>query len=290
MRGIMVARKIDLEEKRVHAPNLMIQELFFSLPVVPAPTIPEVAVQAPVVTTPVITRSEVSEPVRQEPTEPFVEHERELQQPPLIDIPEVEVHNEPENEALRRSKRVKKSAISTDYKVYNTETVHIEGDPTSYEEAMGGPNSSKWLETMEDEMRSMSSNNVWDLEEIPKGAKIVGCKWVYKTKYDSNGNIEKYKACLTAKGFTQREGVDYNVTFSPVSYKDSFRIIMALVAHFDLELHQIDVKMVFLNGDLEEKVYIKQPKGFFMEGKEHMGCRLKESIYGLKQASRQWYL
>jgi hypothetical protein len=140
IRGSMVARKIDLEEKRMHAPNPMIQEPFFLLPVVPAPTIPEVAVQAPVVTPPMTTRCEDSEPVRQEP---IVEHKRELQQPPLIDVPEVEVHNEPENEALRRSKRVKKSAISTDYKVYNTETVHMEGDPTSYEETMGGPNSSK---------------------------------------------------------------------------------------------------------------------------------------------------
>jgi hypothetical protein len=206
MRGSMVARKIDLKEKRVHAPNPMIQKPFFSLPVVPASAIPEVAVQAPVVTPPVTTRSEVSEPVRQELTEPFVEHERELQQAPLIDVPEVEVHNERENEALRRSKRVKKSTISTDYKVYNIEIVHMKGDPTSYEEAMGGPNSSKWLKAMEDEMRSMSSNNVWDLEKISKRAKIVGCKWVHKTKYDSNGNIEKYKARLVVNGFTQQEG------------------------------------------------------------------------------------
>ena len=118
----------------------------------------------------------------------------------------------------------------------------MEGDPTSYEEAMRSPHSSKWLEAMEDKMKSMSSNDVWDLEDIPKGAKIVGCKWVYKTKYDSKGKIEKYKARLVAKGFTQREGIDYNETFSPVSCKDSFRIIMALVAHFDLELHQMDVK------------------------------------------------
>ena len=78
--------------------------------------------------------------------------------------------------------------------------------------------------------------------------------------------------------------------FSPVSYKDSFRIIMTLVAHYDLELHQIDVKTTFLNGDLEENVYMAQPKGFVMEGKERLGCRLKKSIYGLKQASRWWYL
>ena len=90
-----------------------------------------------------------------------------------------------------------------------------------------------------------------------------------------------------AKGFTQREGIDYNETFSPVSCKDSFRIIMALVAHYDLELQQMDVKTTFLNGDLEENVYMAQPKGFVVEGKERMGCHLKKCIYGLKQASRQ---
>jgi hypothetical protein len=81
------------------------------------------------------------------------------------------------------------------------------------------------------------TNTVWDLEEIPKGAKLVGCKQVYKVKYDSEGNIEKYKGRLVAKSFTQREGIDYNETFSPASCKDSFRIIMALVAHYELELH-----------------------------------------------------
>jgi hypothetical protein len=93
-----------------------------------------------------------------------------------------------------------------------------------------------------------------------------------------------------AKGFMQREGIDYNETFSPVSCKDSFRIIMALVVHYDLELHQMDVKTAFLNGDLYENVYMAQPKGFVVEGKENIECHLKKSIYGLKQASRQWYL
>ena len=155
---------------------------------------------------------------------------------------------------------------------------------------MRSPRSWKWMKAMEHEMKLMSTKDVWDLEEIPKGAKTAGYKWVYKTKYDSKGNVGKYKARLVAKVFTQREEIDYYETFSPVSCKDSFRIIMALVAHFDLELHQMDVKTAFLNGDLKEKVYMKQPKGFIMEGKENMGCRLKKSIYGLRQASRQWYL
>ena len=85
----------------------------------------------------------------------------------------------------------------------------------------------------------------------------------------------------------QREGIDYNETFYPISCKNSFRIIMALVAHYDLELHQMDVKTAFLNGDLEENVYMAQLKGFVMEEKERLGCRLKKFIYGLKQASRQ---
>jgi hypothetical protein len=146
----------------------------------------------------------------------------------------------------------------------------MEGDPASFEEAMRSAHSSKWLDAMKDEMRSMSVNKVWDLEEISKGGKTVCCKWVYKTKCDCNGNIERFKAQLVAKGFTQREGIDYTKTFSPVSYKDSFRIIMALVAHYDLELHQMDIKTTFLNGDLLENVYMAQPKCFTVKGKEHM--------------------
>ena len=89
----------------------------------------------------------------------------------------------------------------------------MEGDPTSFEEAMRSAHSSKWLKAMEDEMKSMKTNGVWNLEIIPKGPKTIGCKWVYKTKHDSKGNIEKFKARLMAKGFTQREGIDYNETF-----------------------------------------------------------------------------
>jgi hypothetical protein len=154
----------------------------------------------------------------------------------------------PHNEPPRRSQRTKRSAICDDYEIYVSEETQIVGDPTSFEEAMRSAYSSKWFEAMEDEMRSMSINKVWDLEEILKGAKIVCCKWVYKTKCDSNGNIERFKAWLMAKGFTQKEGIDYTETFSPVSCKDSLRIIMALVAHYDLELHQMDIKTTFLNG------------------------------------------
>jgi hypothetical protein len=98
-------------------------------------------------------------------------------------------HNEPP----RRSQRARRSAISDDYEVYVSEEIQMEGDPTSFEEVMRSAHSSKWLETMEDEIRSMSTNRVWDLEKIPKGAKIVGCKWVYKIKCDSKRNIKRFK-------------------------------------------------------------------------------------------------
>ena len=105
-------------------------------------------------------------------------------------------------------------------------------------------------------------------------------------KRDNKGNVERYKARLVAKRHTQREDIDFIKTFSPVSTKHSFRLVMALVAHFDLELHQMDVKTAFLNGDLSEEVYMSQLEGFKENGKENMVCRLKRSIYGLKQASR----
>ena len=189
---------------------------------------------------------------------------------------------------LRRSSRVRKSAIPSDYVVYLQETDYMSGlnqDPISFSEAMSRTDSEKWSDAMKDELNSMANNQVWDLVELPEGFRAVGCKWVYKTKTDASGNIERYKARLVAKGFLQKEAIDYHDTFSPVSKKDSLRIIMALVAHFDIELHQMDVKTAFLNGELEEEVYMTQPEGFISEKGNNLVCKLKKSIYELKQAS-----
>ena len=144
-----------------------------------------------------------------------------------------------------------------------------------------------WYNAMKDEMSSMKCNDVWDLVKLLNDAKTIGCKWVFKTKKDSLGNIE---ARLVAKGFTQKEGIDYMKIFSPASKKDSLCIILALVAHFDLELQQKDVKTTFLNGELEDEVYMKQLEGFPSSDGEQLVYKLKISVYGLKQASRQWYV
>ena len=179
----MVAREIDLEVKRVYAPTSIIHEPFFSLPAVAAPTVQDTMVSASIVIPPMATMNDDEEPVLQDPVEPIATHEGEQQQPQIEDMSNVE--------ASRRSQRVRKSAIPADYEVYNTEEFQMEDDPTSFEESMRGDHSSKWLEAMKDEMKSMNANKVWDLEIIPKGAKTVGCKWIYKTKLDSQENIER---------------------------------------------------------------------------------------------------
>ena len=127
---------------------------------------------------------------------------------------------------------------------------------------------------MEVEMNSKNTNDVWDLEEIPIGAKIVGCKRVDKTKCDSKGNVERYKAWLVAKGFTQRGWIDYDESFLSRLMKGFFRIKIVLLECYDLELHQMDVKTTFLSGDLYENVNMAQPKGFVVEEKECIRCRL----------------
>ena len=144
---------------------------------------------------------------------------------------------------LKRSNRERRSAIPDDYMVYLQEhefDIGLEDDPISFSQAKQSVNSLKWMNAILDELKSMSDNDVWDLVELP------GCKWIFKTKRDSKGNIERYKARLVAKGFTQKEGIDYKETFSPVSSKDSLRIVMALVAHYDLEFHQMIIEPEFL--------------------------------------------
>ena len=135
----------------------------------------------------------------------------------------------------------------------------------------------------------MEDNDVWVLVELPKGVKQICCKWIFKNKRDSNGNVKRYKARLVTKGFTQKEGIYYKETFSPVSSKDSFRILMAVVTHYDWELHKMDVRTAFLNGDIEEVIDMMQPENFESKESKHLVCKLKKFIYALKKAFRQWY-
>ena len=165
----------------------------------------------------------------------------------------------------------------------------MEDDPINFRQALESSKSQEWIDAMNEEIKSMKDNDVFVLVPLPEGVKPIGCKWIFKTKRDSKGDVEIYKARLVGKGYTQKEGIDYKETFSPVSSKDYFRTIMALVAHFDLELHQMDVKIAFLNGDIDETIYMVQLENFVSRYTKKMVCKLNKSICRLKQPSRQWY-
>ncbi|BBH04062.1 Toll-Interleukin-Resistance domain family protein [Prunus dulcis] len=162
------------------------------------------------------------------------------------------------------------------------------GEPECYDEACQTGDASKWELAMKDEMRSLISNQTWELAELPVGKKALHNKWVYRVKEEHDGS-KRYKARLVVKGFQQKEGVDYTDIFAPVVKLNTIRSVLSIVAIEDLYLEQLDVKTAFLHGDLDEEIYMHQPEGFSERGNKNMVCRLKKSLYGLKQAPRQWY-
>ncbi|GJT97762.1 retrovirus-related pol polyprotein from transposon TNT 1-94 [Tanacetum coccineum] len=168
---------------------------------------------------------------------------------------------------------------------------HIEGcEPTNYFEAISSPECDKWVVAMEEEVESLHKNKTWELVKLPKEKRVISCKWLFKVKDGIPGvESKRYKARYVVRGFDQREGIDFNEVFSPVVRHTSIRVLLSIVALQDLELEQLDVKTTFLHGHLEEEIYVEQPEGFKVPGKEDHVCRLKKSLYGLKQSPRQWY-
>ncbi|KAH9741104.1 Integrase catalytic domain-containing protein [Citrus sinensis] len=194
--------------------------------------------------------------------------------------------------ATRRPRReIKKPGWLTKDMVVAYALPVIDDDiPNTFGEALRSSESDQWKLAMEEEIKSLHQNQTWELVKLPKGKKAIGNKWVYTKKQGSpNQSTPRYKARLVAKGFAQKEGIDYNEVFSPVVKHTSIRILLALVAEYELELSQLDVKMAFLHGDLEEEIYMIQPCGFKVVGKENHVCRLIKFLYGLKQSPRQWY-
>ncbi|KAK4279046.1 hypothetical protein QN277_016809 [Acacia crassicarpa] len=151
---------------------------------------------------------------------------------------------------------------------------------------MGSPEAPFWEEAINSETESIMSNHTWELVDLPPANKPLGPKWIFKKKMKVDGTIDKYKARLVVKGYRQREGLDYFDTYSPVTRITSIRMLIALAALNGLELHQMDVKTAFLNGELEEEIYLEQPEGFVVSGQERKVCRLIKSLYGLKQAPK----
>ena len=166
----------------------------------------------------------------------------------------------------------------------------IDSDPTTYRAAVNSSQQHSWRAAMDSEMASLHKAATFSLVPLPANRTAIGCKWVYKTKRGADGTITKYKARLVAKGFLQRYGVDYDETYAPVARYPSIRAILALTAHHDWELHQMDVKSAYLNGDLEEDIYMTQPEGYVADDQQHLVCKLAKSLYGLKQAGRTWHI
>lgn len=159
-------------------------------------------------------------------------------------------------------------------------------DPMHFEEAV---KSSKWRMAMDSEIKTIEKNQTWKLTELPAGAKKIGVKWIYKTKLNELGEVEKYKARLVAKGYSQQYGVDYTEVFAPVARMDTVRMIIALAAQRSWRIYQLDVKSAFLHGELNEDVYVEQPRGYEKKGSEHKVYKLQKTLYGLKQALRSWF-
>ncbi|KAJ6874187.1 hypothetical protein NC651_032883 [Populus alba x Populus x berolinensis] len=159
-------------------------------------------------------------------------------------------------------------------------------DPIKFKDAV---KEEKWKKAMDLEIQAIERNDTWELTDLPKRQKTIGVKWVYKTKLNEKGEIDKHKARLVAKGYKQQYGVDYKEVFAPVARHDTIRLVISLATQHSWIIFQMNVKSAFLNGELQEQVYIDQPSGYVKQGSAKKVLKLKKALYGLKQAPRAWY-
>jgi hypothetical protein len=159
------------------------------------------------------------------------------------------------------------------------------GEPRTFAEA---EQEEAWRAAMRNEVNSIEQNQTWELVDMPQGHRPITLKWVFKLKKGETGEVVKHKARLVARGFVQQAGVDFDEVFAPVARMESVRLLLALAAEAGWNVHHMDVKSAFLNGDLKEEVYVCQPPGFVVLGQEHKVLRLRKALYGLRQAPRAW--
>ena len=162
-------------------------------------------------------------------------------------------------------------------------------EPKTLNEALNCSEKDSWVKAMSEELKSLDEMKVWTLTTLPAGRRAIGCRWVFKLKLNVDGSVNKYKARLVAQGYNQREGLDYSETFAPVCRAETIRLLLTLAAKYNYEVHQLDVKTAYLYGLLKEDIYMLQPPGFVDSEKGDLVCKLKKSLYGLKQSGREWH-
>nr|KAE8918680.1 Retrovirus-related Pol polyprotein from transposon TNT 1-94 [Phytophthora fragariae] len=173
--------------------------------------------------------------------------------------------------------------------VYALLAIKYVNEPQTYKQAIASGEAAQWGKAMDCEIHSHEENETWVLVPRPRGRNILKNRWVYVIKYKPDGSVDRFKARLVIKGSLQKYGIDYTEIFAPVVRMEILRLLLALAAAMDWEVEQMDVKTAFLNGFLEEEIYMEQPVGYVQPGKEDHVCVLKKSLYGLKQAPRVWY-
>ena len=161
-------------------------------------------------------------------------------------------------------------------------------EPMTTEDALSSNHSKEWKSAADLEYSSLLENKTWELVKLPEGRRTVGCKWVFRVKYDGEGRVKYFKGRLVAQGYSKRYGIDYDEIFAPVARLSSIRILLAFAVENKMNIHQMDVVSAFLNGELKEEIFMQQPPGYVQSGKEDLVCKLKKSIYGLKQSPRCW--
>jgi hypothetical protein len=234
--------------------------------------------------------SQISVEQREEAREPSVDPIRDsvefpLEKPPVKRKPtwcreilkEAEKHAAPKGTFRETKKPDKYSGLIAQLNLV------IDSKPSTFDEVA---KHKVWKDSMVEEYESILKNHVWEGVPRPQGKLIVTSIWIYKIKHAVDGSVEKFKARFVARAFSQKEGIDYDEIFAPVARYTSIRVITSLASVFDWKLHQMDVKTAFLNGEVQQEVYIEQPEGFVIHGKESHVCKLKKALYGLKQALR----
>lgn len=212
--------------------------------------------------------------------------------PPTRDDP---IQAPPQSERGSQRNRFPSSRL-TDYEVFSDNAVAADGDlvhmafmadiePVSWQQAI---QVKEWCDAMKEELHSIEKNGTWELVDPPSTKTPIDVKWVFKLKLKPGGSIAKHKARLVARGFLQMTGIDYSEVYAPVARMETIRLVIAIASSKGWPLFQMNVKSAFLNGPLQEEVYVLQPPGFQIQGEEEKVYKLNKALYGLKQAPRAW--